>query len=255
MMRVVEKIGIFDSGMGGLSVLKSLINEIDFKEIIYYGDTARVPYGNKDHNTIVRFSLEALNFFNSFDIDMLVVACNTVSAHAIEYMKEKSNFPIVGVIESGILALENKGISKNSEILVIATNATIKSNSYNAKLKELGYARVTNIATNLLVSLVEENILHGDIVKSTFEYYFKNLKPDALILGCTHFPFLLESLKEFFGKNTIFIHSGEAIANYLLNNFSVKRLDSKHDIHDRIKFFASDDVEKLRNNAALWLHI
>lgn len=248
-MQKIRKIGVFDSGVGGLSVLKSLIEEIGFKHIIYYGDTARVPYGNKDHETIIRFSLEALEFFKHFEIDLLVVACNTASAHALKAMQECSSIPIIGVIESGVNALQQKAIALNQHILVLGTEATIRSKIYETQLKELGYCNITSLATNLFVSLVEENIFHGPIVESVFMHYFHNIvKPQAIILGCTHFPLLLESLQCFFGKDTLFIHSGEAIANFLQQHFEVIK-----DSTNCIEFFASDNVKKLKDTARKWL--
>ena len=121
------KIGVFDSGIGGLSVLKSIVEARLFNEIIYYGDTARVPYGTKDKDTIIRFSLEALDFFNQHNIDILIVACNTASAYALTNMQKNATYPIIGVIEPGVLALSNKIQDKSKNILIIATKATTTS--------------------------------------------------------------------------------------------------------------------------------
>ncbi|MFG5142632.1 glutamate racemase, partial [Campylobacter lari] len=121
------RLGVFDSGVGGLSVLKSLLQAKLFKEYIYYGDTARVPYGVKDKETIIKFSLEALEFFKEKKVDMLIIACNTVSAHALEILKANASFPVLGVIEAGVLAVKNSLEDKNSNILVIATQATVDS--------------------------------------------------------------------------------------------------------------------------------
>lgn len=138
--------GVFDSGVGGLSVLKSLINAKLFKEIIYYGDTARVPYGVKDKQTIVQFSLEALDFFAPHHIDILIVACNTVSAYALEEMQAKCSIPIVGVIEPGVLAVQNKLTDTDSQILIIATRATIASSQYETRLRNIGFWNLTSLA-------------------------------------------------------------------------------------------------------------
>ena len=126
--------GVFDSGVGGLSVLKSLINAKLFEDIIYYGDTARVPYGVKDKQTIIKFSLQALEFFTPHNIDILIVACNTVSAYALQEMQKHSKIPIVGVIEPGVLAVQNNLKDTDSEILIIATRATINSGEYETRL-------------------------------------------------------------------------------------------------------------------------
>ncbi len=166
------KIGVFDSGVGGLSVLKSLLDSKLFSEIIYYGDTARVPYGNKDKGTIVRFSLECVDFFIPHKIDMLIVACNTVSAYALNQMQKIAPFPVIGVVESGVLSLSNKIKNKKDSILIIATKATIKSGIYEKHLRSLGYENITSLQTGLFVPIVEEGITKGEILEATMRYYF-----------------------------------------------------------------------------------
>ncbi|EMZ37872.1 glutamate racemase [Helicobacter bilis] len=248
-MQTINNIGIFDSGAGGLTVLKSLIEEVGFNHIVYYGDTARVPYGNKDTETIRRFSLEALEFFSNFGLDLLVVACNTASAHALHAMQECSKIPIIGVIESGIAALTQQHIAKDKHILVIATEATIKSDNYAKSLRNLGYTNITSLATNLFVSLVEEHVFSGEVVDSVLRHYFPpTLKPDVVILGCTHFPLLLLPMQRYFGSDVKFIHSGEAIACYVREHFKIEK-NSKN----LIDFFASDNVARLKSTAKLWL--
>ena len=169
------KIGVFDSGVGGLSVLKSLIDARLFSEIIYYGDTARVPYGNKDKATIVRFSLEAVDFFIPHKIDMLIVACNTASAYALKDMQKIAPFPVIGVVESGVLSLSNKIKNKKDSILIIATKATIKSGIYEKELRKLGYENITSLQTGLFVPLVEEGVFEGELLEATFRHYFGDL--------------------------------------------------------------------------------
>jgi len=244
------KIGVFDSGAGGLSVVKSLIESNFFNEIIYYGDTARVPYGIKDKNTIIRYSLEALEFFNNFDIDLLITACNTVSAYALEDMNEQSKYPVIGVIESGVLALQNRNIQKDEPILIIATRATVNSNRYQEALKKLGYTNIRAIQTGLFVPIVEEGIFQGEILQATMRYYFKETPPPkALILGCTHFPLISKSLKEYFQQKPTLIHSGEAIVEYLKQNYDLDKTNKK----TLLKIFASDNVRGLRKIAKKWL--
>ncbi len=244
------RVGIFDSGVGGFSVVKSLLEHNLFEEIIYYGDTARVPYGTKDENTIIRYSLEAIEFFNNFDIDLLITACNTVSAYALPTMRSKSSYPIIGVITSGVKALENRMLNKDSNILVIATKSTILSNRYQKEIKLLGYNNIQAIQTGLFVPIVEEGLFDGDILDSTINYYFKDLKkPDAIILGCTHFPLISHSINNYFNKTPIMIHSGEAIVEYLENNLKIKnRFDNTN-----LKIYASDNVDGLRKIAMKWL--
>jgi len=243
------KVGVFDSGAGGLTVVKSLIEYPLFEEIIYYGDTARVPYGTKDSNTIIRYSLEALEFFNNFDIDILITACNTVSAYALDSLRDKSNYPIYGVIEPGIWALSQKVKSKDANILIMATRATINSKRYQSELKSLGYKNIESIQAGMLVPIVEEGILEGSVLNEMLHYYLKDIKePDAIILGCTHFPLIAKEIAKYFNNKPILIHSGEAIVEYLEDK-GYKNI-SKTPI---IKINASDNVFALRDIAKKWL--
>ena len=243
--------GVFDSGAGGLTVASALISHKLFDEIIYFGDTARVPYGTKDSNTIVRYGLEAIEFFNNFDIDILITACNTVSAYALPDMRKKSDYPIYGVIEPGIKALTDKIQNRDANILIIATRATISSARYQNELKELGYRNIKAIQTGMLVPIVEEGIFSGRVIEAMFDYYFKDLDfiPDAIILGCTHFPLISDALSSYFKHKPILIHSGEAIVKYL-NEQGIKRYSN---IEPTLKIFASDNVSALRDTAKIWL--
>ncbi|CAA6825977.1 MAG: Glutamate racemase (EC [uncultured Sulfurovum sp.] len=244
------KIGVFDSGAGGLSVVKSLLSHNLFEEIIYYGDTARVPYGPKDQNTIIRYSLEALEFFNNFDIDLLITACNTVSAYALPEMNAQSTYPVLGVIEPGVLALENKKLAKDEHVLIMATRATITSKRYELALKKLGHTNMTSLQTGLFVPLVEEGIFEGKLLEATIEHYFAEIdNPKAIILGCTHFPLIGEKLKSYFANEPILIHSGEAIVQYLEAHYDL----SQNNVETRLKIFASDNVAGLRKIAKIWL--
>ncbi len=240
---------VFDSGVGGLTVVKSLLENKLFEEIIYFGDTARVPYGVKDKNTIVRYSLEALEFFKNFDVDILIVACNSVSAYALEELRANTTIPVIGVIDSGVKALENKISSKDSNILVIGTNATISSNRYALALNNLAYKNITSIATGLFVPIVEEGIYSGDILNSTMKHYFKNLQTiDAVILGCTHFPLIENEISKYL-NDAVTIHSGDAIVDFLKLEYNcINKFEETN-----IKFFASENPDNLKNVAKIWL--
>lgn len=246
------KVGVFDSGIGGLTVVKSLLEHQLFEEIIYYGDTARVPYGIKDKNTIIRYAIEAVEFFKNFELDLIIVACNTVSAHALHEMRESASCPVIGVVAAGVQATANRLQDKNSQILILGTKATVNSKAYEVGLKELNYNNLQAKATGLFVSIVEEGIYDGAILHATFEHYFKGLKaPDAIILGCTHFPLISEALSEYFGHETLLIHSGEAIVQELEKNFDF----SKKFPTLNLKFFASENPEALRDVAKKWLEL
>ncbi len=244
------KVGVFDSGVGGLSVVKSLLEHRLFDEIIYYGDTARVPYGTKDKNTIIRYSLEALEFFNNFDIDLLITACNTVSAYALDEMREASRYGVVGVIEPGIRAVQNRLSDKNSEILITGTRATIASGRYQTALQDLGYRHLTAMQTGLFVPLVEEGIFEGPLLNEMMAYYFKDIPPPAaVILGCTHFPLIAKEMSGYFDNVPLMIHSGEAIVEYLVEQYGFTTSSKE----SQLKIFASDNVEGLRKVAKVWL--
>ena len=232
----MNRCGIFDSGIGGISVAKEILKANLFDEIIYFGDTARVPYGNKNESTIIGYSLEALEFLKNFDINFLIVACNTASAVAINELKKEAFFPVIGVIEAGVEAIENE--DRNSNILLVGTKRTIKSNKYQHFLQKKGFKNIISIATPLFVPLVEEGITEGEITDKIFEMYFKDIdkeKIDIVILGCTHYPFLAKTFKKHF-RNAKLIHSGQAIVKMIKTRFN---LSSKNKTN--IKLFSSDN--------------
>ncbi|QOY54164.1 glutamate racemase [Candidatus Sulfurimonas marisnigri] len=246
------KIGVFDSGIGGLTVVKSLLGHNLFEEIIYFGDTARVPYGIKDKITIIRYAIEAVEFFKNFELDLIIVACNTVSAYALDEMREVSDCPVIGVVEAGILATANALKDKTSNILIIGTKATINSKAYEIGLNAEGFHSLQAKATGLFVPIVEEEIYCGEILEATFKHYFsQTTNPDAIILGCTHFPLISDELQNYFSKDTILIHSGDAIVEYLEKNFnfSVKYNNPK------LEFFASENPDALKAVSKKWLNI
>jgi len=242
------KAGVFDSGIGGLTVLKSIYEANLFEDIVYYGDTARVPYGTKDKNTIISYSLEALEFFKNFDLDILIIACNSVSAYAIEELRNNTDIPVVGVIQSGIMATQN--LPKENNILVLGTKATIQSQLYKNGLEQLGFKNIHSIATPLFVPLVEENIFDGAILDATMEFYFQNIDNiDTVILGCTHFPLIQKQISNFFNDATT-IHSGDAIVQYLQQQYN---LNQKYQNKAKLTFFASSNPEYLKSVAFKWL--
>ena len=241
--------GVFDSGVGGLTVVKSLLEHKLFSEIIYYGDTARVPYGVKDKNTIIRYSLEALEFFKNFDVDIMITACNSVSAYAIEELQNRAPFKVSGVIEPGVLALKSKATSKDAHILILGTRATIESKKYERLLRKEGFLNIHALAPSLFVPIVEEGLFEGAILETTIEHYFHTIKePDFIILGCTHFPLIATAISRYFPNATL-IHSGEAIVEFL---------EEKHKMKERfketqLKLFATENPDGLKKIAKLWL--
>lgn len=193
-----KPIGIFDSGVGGLTVLKEIIKELPEENTVYLGDTARVPYGIRSNEIVTRYSFESAKFLMSKKIKIIVVACNTSSSVSLPFLIKKFHVPVLGVIEPGARAAV--AMSKTKKISVIGTETTIKSNSYkNAILAIDSSAEVTGIACPLFVPLVEEGWLNGNIVKLTAKKYLSPLKKskiDVLILGCTHYPLIKDIIAD-----------------------------------------------------------
>ena len=243
---MISKVGIFDSGVGGLTVAKSIYQAKLFDEIIYFGDTARVPYGSKNESTIIRYSLEALEFLKNFDINFLITACNSVSSCALPELRKEANFEVVGVIEAGIEAVK-KVAKKDDNILIIGTKTTINSNLYQIGLNNLGYKNIIALPTPLFVPIVEEEAYNKGLLDEVFNLYFSNLKNiDVVVLGCTHFPMLIPYLSEYF-KDAKLIHSGEAIVELLKN-----RYDLKNKKESKIQFLASENPNHLKEIAKKW---
>jgi len=210
----MKSIGVFDSGVGGLTVVKELIHQLPNESIIYFGDTARVPYGIKSKETVIRFSIENILFLLKNDVKLICVACNTVSSLALPVIKHHFKVPIVGVISPGVR--EAVYATRNKRIGVIGTKGTIKSRAYEFEIKQLDpKAKVIALSCPLFVPFVEEGWLRGDVVKNVVRSYLKPLKEagvDTLILGCTHYPLLKPVIKEVMGKNVTLIDSAKQVA-------------------------------------------
>lgn len=244
------KVGVFDSGIGGLSILKSLNASMIFNDIIYYGDSARAPYGEQDKEHIIKYSLEGLNFLKQFNLDMLIIACNTITAYALEEMKRQANFPIIGVIDSGIYSLHSKIKDKNSSILLMATKATINSKKYQDSITSLGYKNLQSIATGRFVPLIENGIFDGEEIKSTLNFYFKDIAtPDIIMLGCTHFPLIKSSISEYFKNKPILVHPGDTIVEHICSKFNLQHTNKL----PNIEYFSSSNLQTLKEYAKMWL--
>jgi len=245
MIKMNRPIGIFDSGVGGLTVFREIRKKLPEKDIIYFGDTARVPYGSKSKNTIIQYSLQNAAFLIRQNIKILVVACNTSSAYAIDELKKHFHIPIIGVIEPGaIKALE---MTRNKRIGIIGTYGTIKSRSYEKSLKALSKdCYIFSKATPLLVPLVEENWIDHKVSKMIIEEYLAELieqKIDTLILGCTHYPVLKKVIKEVVGKDVQLVDSAESVAQKIQQFFSEESSEGKIGNNT---FYISDNPEKFK---------
>ncbi len=207
-------IGVFDSGIGGLTVLKEIARLLPGENTVYLGDTARVPYGSKSKETIIRYAFEDALFLIRRDIKLLVVACNTASAYAVGELQKSLKVPVIGVIEPG--ARRAAAATKTGNIGVIGTEGTIRSGAYTAAIKaNRPDATVTTRPCPLFVPLAEEGLTEGDVARLVAESYLAPLGDagiDTLVLGCTHYPLLKGTIAGAVGKSVRLIDSAEAVA-------------------------------------------
>ncbi|MFI3210821.1 MAG: glutamate racemase, partial [Peptostreptococcaceae bacterium] len=191
-------IGVFDSGLGGLTVFKEIIDILPNENIVYFGDTQRVPYGSRSRETIIEYTFQAINFLISKNVKVVVIACNTATAMALDLARKKYSIPIIGVIKAGSKTVVNT--TKNNIIGVIGTDATIKSNSYSKEIKNLNKdITVIQSPCPLFVPIVEEGWANTEIARLTAKKYLDDLinkDIDSLVLGCTHYPILQKTIKE-----------------------------------------------------------
>ncbi len=254
------KIGVFDSGFGGLTVLRALLPLLPGAEFLYLGDTARLPYGSKSRATIVRYALSSTRFLLDQGADFLVIACNTATALALEEIKASTAVPVLGVIETG--ANEAANSSKTREILVIGTDATISSHAYAAACRERGL-RALEKACPLLVPLVEEGWVDHPVTAEVIRIYLTELleqaqeealDPDTLVLGCTHYPLLRPMMEAAVAPAIKVIDSAEATASQAARLLAGHRgLYGASTGAGRCRFFATDSVAKFRRLGARFL--
>lgn len=250
-------IGIFDSGIGGLSVVKVLWRHLPQYKIIYFGDTARFPYGAKGPEIIKKYARENTEFLIKKGAKVIIVACNTASAVALEDLRKKFLMPIFGVIDSA--ADQAVRLTKNKKIGVIGTRATIGSKIYEKKIKSIDpQIKVFSQACPLLVSLVEENWINRSETKSIVKKYLqplKNKKIDTLILGCTHYPFIKNITQKEMGRSVRLVDSGEELIlflkNFLASNAKIEKSLARGKNH---QFFVSDLTPHYTKIAKKWLN-
>jgi len=209
-----QAIGIFDSGVGGLTVLRELAKTLPQEDTIYFGDTARVPYGTKSPDTVIRYSQEIASFLIKRDIKLLIVACNTASAVALPALRRILPIPVVGVIEPG--AKRAVETTRSGIIGVIGTSGTIRSSAYSRAIKRLNPdISVLARPCPLFVPLAEEGWTDNDVAQMTAHLYLKELREaavDTLVLGCTHYPLLKKIIGEAMGSEVILVDSAEETA-------------------------------------------
>lgn len=240
-----QAIGVFDSGVGGLTVLKEIVKLLPNEEIVYFGDTARVPYGEKRPETIITYSIENALFLMQHEIKVLVVACNTASAFAIHKLSHLFHIPVIGVIEPG--AKKAVSATKNGRIAVLGTRGTIQSGAYQQEIQKRRVdSFVLPISCPLLVPLVEERYLSHPATKMIIKEYLAPIKDhgiDTVLLGCTHYPLLQELIQEEVGDHVTVVDSATLLAENLKSVLFEKELENLSG-KSTCRYFVSDDPEK-----------
>lgn len=247
-------IGIFDSGFGGLTVMSALSKLLPKENLIYFGDTAHVPYGSKSKKIVTEFATKISKFLVKNDVKMIVIACNTASAFSLDYLKKNIKVPVIGVIKAGsVMAAQN---TKNKKVGVIGTEGTVKSSAYEKEIKK--YDNKINCfskACPLFVPLVEEGWNNGKITEDIINVYLKSLvdkKIDTIILGCTHYPLLKEAIKKVIGNKINIIDSANAVALAVQKLLTEKKL-LRNSGKATYKFYVSDGPEKFKSIGSKFL--
>lgn len=250
-------IGVFDSGIGGLTVLREIIARLPSESTVYYGDDGRAPYGSKSHDTIVEYSLQDMMFLEQKDVKMIVIACNTASTHAIEALRKHSKVPVVEVVYPGAKAAVKA--TRNGRVGIIATNATVSSGLYEKAVKEEGKdipdLQIIQQACPLFVSLAEEGWWDDDIAHLTAERYLAPIKEfgvDTLVLACTHYPLLAKTIGDVMGPDVTLINSGISVASVVEDYLRDHEMLSDGSVVTR-EFYTSDDAKRFESVAAPFL--
>jgi glutamate racemase len=249
-------IGVFDSGFGGLTVLKALLELVPEANYLYFGDTARLPYGSKSVETVARYAVEAAHFLENHGAELLVIACNTATALALDRITTAAHVSVVGVVEPGATAAVVA--SRNKKVVVIGTEATVSSHAYRKAL-EARDLTAREKACPLLVPLVEEGWVDHSVTEDVARIYLSEAfadgfhDADVLVLGCTHYPLLKPLLRRVAPPHVSIVDSAESTAHavaaqmrsLLSSTGPIKKLEERRD-QPRLKFFATDSVEKFR---------
>lgn len=239
-------IGVFDSGVGGLTVVDKMRGILPNESIVYFGDTARVPYGTKSKDTVTKFSVENVEFLMKHNVKLIIVACNTASSLSLDFLKRCFKVPIIGVIEPG--AREAVSATRNNRIGVIGTHATVSSGAYEKAIKKMGskYTVFTQ-ACPLFVPIVEEGWAGRDIAGQVAEIYLKTLKSknvDTLIMGCTHYPVLKNMLAKVMGKRVVLVDSAREVARGARDILDANGMLNLSRSRAEYKFFVSDEPNR-----------
>lgn len=254
-MFVQQAIAILDSGVGGLTVCKEVMRQLPREKIIYFGDTARAPYGPRSPEEVRLFTEQIVDYLIQFDPKLIVIACNTATAAALEYIKSRVDIPVIGVIYPGARAAIST--TKNGRVGVIGTIGTIRSEAYTAALRELNpQIEVVSQACPELVPLVERGLYETDEALFVVQNCLQGLKDypmDCLILGCTHYPFLKHPIQQVMGETVTLISSADETAREISTVLHQKEGLSRGNAIPVHQFFCSGDADMFRQIALRWL--
>lgn len=254
-MEKEKPIGVFDSGIGGLTVVKRIAAALPEENIIYFGDTARVPYGSKSNDTVIEYSIEDAKFLMQKNVKAIVVACNTASSVAMDELKKLFDVPLIGMIEPGAQTAIKS--TKNKRVGVIGTRATVANKAYSNKIRELNpEIKVFETACPLFVPLAEEGWINHKATYEIAEEYLKELRGkeiDTLVLGCTHYPILSGVIQEVIGKNVMLVDSGIVAAEMIRDELDRTGLHSNSYAVGNQELYVSDIPTKFREVAELFL--
>ena len=246
-------IGIFDSGLGGLTCVKKVMEIMPDENIIYFGDTGRVPYGTKSRETIKKYVMQDINFLETFDIKFIIIACGTASSATLPYIKEDINTDIIGVLEPTCKMAVS--LTKNKKIGVIGTQGAINSGKYKETINELDNdIEVFSKACPMFVPIVENGYTKGEVARIIVEEYLAPLKEegiDTLILGCTHYPLLTEEIQKFMGEGVTLVNSGAAAA--IEAKEILKEKDMLGSGKGTVKYYVSDTVDGFQELGSAFL--
>ena len=241
-------IGMFDSGSGGLTVMREIIKVLPNEELIYFADTARLPYGSKSRETIIRYSIENAIFLLEHAIKILVVPCNTASAYALDKLRNIFNIPVIGVIEPG--AEKAVEVTRHGRIAVLGTKGTIQSGAYQKAIHHLmPKANVLSIPCPLFVPFVEEKFIQHPAARLIVKEYLKPLKEhktDTILLGCTHYPLLRHLIEEEIDSDVVIVDSASTCTEKVRQILKERDLATKKNVPPTHKYYASDDPEKFK---------
>lgn len=254
-MEKEKPIGVFDSGIGGLTVVKRLFSTLPKESIVYFGDTARVPYGSKSNETVIEYAIQDTNFLLSKNVKAVVVACNTASSIAINELRQRFDVPIIGMIEPGASMAVKE--TKNKKVGVIGTRATISNEAYSeAIIKMDGDIKIFEKACPLFVPIAEEGWTNHKATYEVAEEYLKELREkeiDTLVLGCTHYPILSDVIQNVIGRDVKLIDSGIASSEIVRDELIRIGLETNSAIPGRASFYVSDIPTTFKLVAELFL--